>query len=551
MKRLSIVFGIDNIIALAVILLVFLVLGWLLRRYIIKQQKAVEEYKEQAEKFRTEYEKAVLEKEKHEHDNIAKTAFLNSMAGQLRTPLSTILGMDEILKEKEFDKESSEYLENIYSAGKIMESLLNDLSDLSKIEKGQLFVEEAPYSIAEVIRETYTLIKTRADNKSIDLQLEFDENLPSVLRGDGNRMKQVVLNLLANAVAYTPIGKVSYQVTFEQTDEKTICLKVQVKDTGIGIKEEDMRQAFGQFHEKIDPLDRLLDGLGLGLTVTNQILQQMGSCLEAESEYGQGSVFRFSLKQEVEDATPIGNKERVFRDTEKQVTEEGQEFLAPDAKLLAVDDNRMNLAVINGILKKSKMQVDCAASGKECLEAVQKKKYDIILLDHMMPDMDGIMTLKKMRSMEENLSKDAPVVVVTASAASGVRDFYLREGFDDYISKPIEVAVLYKTIRKNLPEELISNPNSTQQQIATDVKSIQETIEKNMTAEDVIRTARAVEQDMMQFNLEHAMLLLRKLKEANVPEEYRENISEAVRCMEEENYEKAAGFLDAMSKSVE
>ena len=532
-------------------MVILLILGGLLYASSFKQQKDAQKLKEQVENLREECERAFREKEKHEHDNVAKTAFLNSMAGQLRTPLSTILGMDEILREKEFDAESSEYLENIYSAGKIMESLLSDLSDLSKIEKGQLFIEEAPYSIAEVIRETYTLIKTRADSKSLDLQLEFDESLPSVLRGDGERMKQVILNLLANAVAYTPIGRVSYQIGFEPVDENRICLKVRVKDTGIGIKDEDMQQAFGPFDEKMDPMDRLLDGLGLGLTVTNQILQQMGSCLNAESEYGQGSLFQFELTQEVEDATPIGNRDEVFKDTAVPKQEEGQEFLAPNAKLLAVDDNRMNLAVINGILKKTKMHVECVTSGKECLEAVQREKYDIILLDHMMPDMDGIATLKKMRTMEENLSKEAPVVVVTASAASGVRDFYMREGFDDYISKPIEVAVLYRIIRKNLPDDLVANPDSTQQQIATEVKNIQETIEKNLTAEDVVRTVQAVKQDMMQFNLEHAMQLLKKLDEANVPEQFREHIKGAVCCMETKNYEKVAEYLDTMPQSGE
>ncbi|MBE5905833.1 MAG: response regulator [Lachnospiraceae bacterium] len=491
-------------------------------------------------------------RKKAEHENAAKTAFLNSLAAQVRTPLSTIIGMGELLLAKEQNEEHREYMENIFSAGKIIESLLNDLSDLSKIEKGTLYIEEAAYSIADVIRETYLLTKAATMGKAIDLQLELDETLPSILRGDAKRMKQVILNLLANAITYTPIGQVVLTVSYTRfPEEQAIRLMVEVRDTGIGIKREEMERAFGHFKQTMDPMDRMLDGMGLGLTVTNQILQQMGSCLQAESEYGQGSLFGFEVKQEVINEEPVGSKEDMMHALKAPKRELIKNFVAPNAKILAVDDNRMNLAVLNGILKRTKVQIHCVNSGAECMEAVRKEHYHLIFLDLLMPEMDGEQTLRKMRKMEDNLSADAPVIAVTAGMDHGVRDFYLKQGFTDYLTKPIEMATIYELLHEYLPEELIMNPDSYRQQIATDVIHIQENISKQYTAEDVQAILAGVKRAMINFDIEQAAQSLNRLGVNEIPEEYEEDTRKAIACMEKEEFEKVAYYLDKMLKDTE
>lgn len=513
------------------------------RNSLIKQQQENELLTETIASLKEEIEAA-------NHANEAKSAFLNSMASQLRTPLSTILGMDDILLEKELEADAKECITNIYSAGKIAESLLGDLGDLSKIEKGQLFIEEDAYSTAEVIRDTYLLTKSAADAKSINLELEVDENLPSVLLGDQDRMKQIILNLLSNAVSYTPLGTIKYSINYEKLVDDKIAVCVKVCDTGIGIKQEDLQCAFGHFDEDVNPIDRTLEGLGLGLTVTNQILQQMGSYLEVESEYGQGSTFSFCLVQRVEDDTPVGDNNEILKADVNPHGEIIKSFVAPGAKILAVDDNKMNLAVINGLLKKTRMQIDCVSSGKECLEAVKKEKYHIILLDHMMPDMDGVTTLKMLRGMQDNLSIDAPVIVITASAAVGVREFYLRAGFKDYISKPIEVASLYQVLKKNLKEELIISQDSVEQHIASEVITIQEDIANEATPEDVRKALRTIRRSMTDFDIEAAHEALNLLMEKENIGEYEDSLVMLKNLMDQEAYEKVALLLEEMENDL-
>lgn len=518
--------------------------------YANRGKKMVEQMREENLQMLQKNEELVDEIEKVKHANEVKSAFLNSMASQLRTPLSTIMGMSEILLDKELDAEGRECVANINAAGKVSESLLGDLSDLSKIEKGQLFIEEDAYSIAEVIRDTYSLIKNAADSKAINLELDCDETLPSVLLGDQERMKQIILNLLSNAVSYTPLGTIKYIISYEKLVDDKVAIRVEVRDTGIGIKKEDLQCAFGCFEEEIEPVERVLDGLGLGLTVTNQILQQMGSYLEVESEYGQGSVFSFCLVQRVEDDTPVGSKEEILRADTSQHKELVKSFVAPLARILAVDDNKMNLAVINGLLKKTRMQVDCVSSGRECIEAVKKEQYHVILMDHMMPDMDGVTTLKTLQNMKDNLSKDAPVIVITASAAVGVRDFYLRAGFKDYISKPIEVARLYQVIRKHLMEELIVNQDSVEQHIATEVITIQENIAKETTPEDILKALKTIKRAMTDFDIEAAHGAMNKLMSEEDITEYKESLTELRNLMKQEQYEEASMFLEQMQKDL-
>ncbi len=496
------------------------------------------------------YQDSQTEKEVIKLADQSKTDFLNNMSMQLRTPLSSVLGMQEMMDISNLDEEQKEILDNIHTAGKVMEALVDDLSDLGKIEKGELTITPDVFSLSQVIRESYEITKVLTDKKHLEFGVTVDENTPSILYGDVDRIKQIVLNLLTNAIEYTPMGKVDLSVGYERGLDKTIKLSVAVSDTGIGIKEDMMEAVFLRFKGSNNPVEAILSGAGMGLTVTNQVLKRMDSYLEVESEYGQGSTLGFTLLLPVEDETPIGSVEEILRGEVDRERVEVKSFVAPNAKVLAVDDNALNLAVMKGLLKSTRMQVECVSSGKECLEAVMREQFHIILLDHMMPELDGVMTLKKMKELEDNKSADAAVVVVTASYSAGVRNFYVREGFDDYISKPIDLQSLYQIILKYLPEELIVSGDTATKQLATDVLDIQQDIASEFTVEDMKSEIKTVISAMSDFDIERARETLRKLSEEEIPEEYREDLEAATMSMDEEEYEKVALLLDRLLNQV-
>ncbi|MCR4605363.1 MAG: response regulator [Eubacterium sp.] len=411
---------------------------------------AVETLSDELSEKEIQTEKAIAASE-------AKTSFLSNMSHEIRTPINAILGMNEMVLRECDEGPIFEYSENIKNAGNTLLGIVNDVLDFSKIEANKLEIIPVEYDLASVLNDLVNMIKTRADAKGLELKIDFDKTIPGVLLGDEIRIKQVVTNILTNAVKYTEMGSVTFSVWGRRNEANPdeVYLDVKISDTGIGIKEEDMDKLFGTFDRIEEERNRNIEGTGLGMTITQKLLKLMNSKLVVESEYGVGSTFSFSVLQGVVSREYVGDYEESFHRHLESKEEYTEKFVAPKAKILVVDDTPINLVVFKGLLSQTRMQIDEANDGFECLEMTKKTKYDIIFLDHMMPKMDGIETFQNMRADEENLNLETPVVCLTANAVSGAREMYMNAGFDDYITKPINTNRLEACICEFLPNDII------------------------------------------------------------------------------------------------
>ncbi len=396
-----------------------------------------------------------MEQLKNEADNAnrAKSNFLANMSHEIRTPINAVLGMDEMIIRETEDPVILEYATNIKSAGENLLSLVNDILDLSKIESGKMHLINVDYKTVDVIKSIVNTMSLRMSEKGLSFVVEADKQMPSVLHGDEMRIKQIVMNLLSNACKYTREGHVKLRFAGEK-DDASYKLKVYVEDTGIGIKDEDLSRLFDSFERIDETKNRNIEGTGLGLSITNNLLSMMGSRLQVESTYGVGSIFSFEISQTIVDDYPIGDINKV---TEVKLGRSSsvKAYMAPDAKILVVDDNAINLAVMKGLLKKTGAHVETALSGMDCLQMIKGTAYNLIFMDHLMPDMDGIETLHKMRNFTLHKNVETPVIVLTANAVAGAREMYLENGFTDYLTKPVDVDALEEMILNNLPDELI------------------------------------------------------------------------------------------------
>lgn len=390
-------------------------------------------------------------KQAAEKANRAKSDFLANMSHEIRTPINAIMGMNEMILRESGESEIREYAEKIGNASKNLLSIINGILDFSKIESGKMEIAEAPYHFKEVLLDVVNMIRIRAEKKNLDFEIEIDEMLPDGLIGDETKVGQIITNILTNAVKYTKQGSVKLAVSGKREGELQ-WLQIQVADTGIGIRKEDMEKLFLDFERLDREQNRNVEGTGLGLAITNGLLAEMGGSLSVESDYGKGSTFTIYLPQRIVDETPIGNPQSWEEEAPAEPVYH-ESFTAPQAKILIVDDMEMNLYVAKELLKQTQMQVTTCLSGEECLSLMQQEHYDVILLDHMMPEMDGIETLERARTLPHNLSKDTPVIALTANAIVGIRETYLKAGFVDYLSKPVEGSVLEETIRRYLPPE--------------------------------------------------------------------------------------------------
>lgn len=383
----------------------------------------------------------------------AKGRFLANMSHEIRTPINAVLGMDAMILRESREAQIRKYALDIQNAGQTLLALINDILDLSKIESGKLEIIPAEYDFSSLIHDIMNMITVKAEDKGLNVQLSIDEELPSRLWGDDVRIRQVLVNLLNNAVKYTEQGKVTLTVE-GILQEREIVLTFSVEDTGIGIRKEDLAKLFAEFERIEEQRNRHIEGTGLGMSITTQLLMLMDSRLQVESEYGKGSRFYFTLRQGIVDDEPIGDLEKRIQEQATQYTYHVS-FTAPDAHILVVDDNAVNRRVFISLLKETKIRIDEAAGGMECLEMVRRKQYDMIFLDHMMPDLDGIETLHQMMEWEDYPCKATPVVSLTANAVSGARERYLEEGFYHFLSKPVNPEKLEKMIRETLPEDKI------------------------------------------------------------------------------------------------
>ena len=398
-------------------------------------------------------EQLAKEKQRADSANAAKTNFLANMSHEIRTPITAVLGMNELILRETKDKSIRHYAKDVEGAAKSLLSIINDILDISKIESGKLTVISAEYDLGTVIRDVVNMMSFKAKVKGLDFVVLVDEDIPAILMGDDIRLRQILVNLLNNAVKYTHEGSVTLALSAVTADsDNTVKLHVSVKDTGIGIKEEDLQKLCEPFERIEEKRNRNIEGTGLGMSITKQLLGLLNSELIVRSEYGEGSEFSFDLVQEIVDASPIGNISD-YADTVEDNYRHA--FEAPDARILLVDDTELNRKVFAGLLKPTGIQIDEAINGRECLEKVKQNAYDIIFMDHMMPELDGVETFRIMKQMADFPSKDAPVVILTANALVGAKEKYQEEGFSEFLEKPIDSEKLENMIRELLDESLV------------------------------------------------------------------------------------------------
>ncbi len=385
----------------------------------------------------------------------SQAKFLANMSHEIRTPINAVIGMNEMILRENKDAAIKEYAGNIKRASNMLLGLISDILDFSKIESGQFEIVEDTYNLVSMVKDAKLILNTRASEKQISTIINVDSNLPSKLYGDELRIKQIVTNIISNAVKYTNEGSVTLKVFGHKIDEEYVRLCVSVTDTGIGIKQEDMKELFDNFKRLELDKNRNIQGTGLGLSIAKQLVELMHGEITVQSVYGKGSTFTIAIPQKIMDKKVIGNIEEVINKDNEDNTVEKNRFIAPNAKVLIVDDNAMNISVIKALLKRTEIKVDSVTSGKECLELTKTNKYDMILLDHMMPEMDGVATLKKIREDNSNPNQNGIIIALTANAVVGCREMYLEYGFSDYFSKPIQADKMDAMLIEYLPKGLI------------------------------------------------------------------------------------------------
>ena len=347
---------------------------------------------------------------KSEQDSMAKNDYLASMAHDIRTPINTVLGMNEMILRENTNVEINEYANNIKRASNILVELVDDILDISKIESGNMQLIEDSYDVCELLNDVITVINDKCKKKNLQFVVNIDKDLPTIMYGDENKIKKVILNLLSNAVKYTQSGKVIFEIkVMNRNSLENVELYVAVTDTGSGIQQENLKSIFSSFKRLDEIQNTKIEGTGLGLSIVYQLLKLMNSNIEVQSEYGMGSKFHFLLDQKVIDNKPVGNYIEVYNSqlSKKNIYKVG--FVAPEARILIVDDNEMNLVVANNLLKNTQMKIDTVSSGYGCLAKINEKKYNLILMDIKMPELDGVETLHRIRN-GNSMNPDTPVI---------------------------------------------------------------------------------------------------------------------------------------------
>ncbi len=430
------------------------------------------------------YETHIYEKQRkklmeHEEEllaaNRAKSTFLANMSHEIRTPINGIIGMDTmLLRECENNEILREYAINIQSASQSLLSIVNDILDISKIESGKLEIIPVEYELFSIMNDCYNMTASRAAEKGLEFSIYINPSIPCGLYGDEVRVRQIINNLLSNAVKYTNEGKVELNVDYEGKSDALVTLVITIRDTGIGIKKEDIGKLFESFTRVDEKKNRNIEGTGLGLNLTKNLVEMMGGEISVSSVYEQGSTFQVRIQQQIRKHEPIGDFSDRYHEQMERESIETEVVYALDAQVLVVDDVPMNLLVAKGLLKYTGVMVDTAESGMEALEKIQKVKYDLIFMDHLMPVMDGVECFRHMRERDNHLNITTPVIILTANAILGAREEYMNVGFTDYLSKPIRENELNEILLKYLPKEKLSlRQLKDAQKIVTEEKNVE------------------------------------------------------------------------------
>ena len=409
----------------------------------------------QIKMFEEERAVTLAQKEEIEKISASKNVFFANMSHEIRTPINTIIGLNEMILREEASEAVKEYAGNIQMASKMLLNLVNDILDLSQMEMKKMEISPGNYKMEELFEELVDIVQVQMEEKKLEFILDIDQNLPSVLYGDEKRIKQIVLNILSNAVKYTKTGSVTLAARSEHVEPDKISLQISVTDTGIGIRKEDLEYLFDYFRRVDEKNNVRIEGSGLGLSITKQLVDLMGGEITVDSIYTKGSVFTVIFEQKIIDKKPMGNIDFLEKNDYGAKHRYKRSFEAPEARVLIVDDYEMNAVIASKLLSQTKVQVDIAKSGEECLQKTKQKYYHVILMDHMMPKMDGAETLKELRKQKNGLCKESAVIVLTASSYGEARHLYEENGFDGYLEKPFESAKLEAEILKNLPEDII------------------------------------------------------------------------------------------------
>jgi len=404
-----------------------------------------------------EEENAITQKQKKEIEelNRAENHFFSSMSHEIRTPINTIIGLNEIILRENTSDEVTENARNIQGASKLLLSLINDILDISKIKSGKMEIVNVSYETGALFSEIVNMIWIKAKEKGLEFKLQVDSSIPSMLCGDEVRIKQILINLLSNAVKYTSEGTVTLSIRCERQAINRVRIWYSVEDTGQGVKKESIPYIFNAFRRVDEEQNRYIEGTGLGLSIVHNLVELMGGEISVNSIYTKGSKFVVMLDQDIVDDRDLGAFTLASRTKVHESETYHQSFEAPDAHILVVDDNDMNLLVVKKLLAETKIQIDTASGGAECLRLTQNYHYDCILMDHMMPEMDGIECLHRLRVQPTGLCQDVPVVALTANAGSDNQLLYRKEGFSGYLAKPVSGALLEAAVLSILPKELV------------------------------------------------------------------------------------------------
>lgn len=390
-----------------------------------------------------------------EDANRAKTNFVSNMSHEIRTPMNSIVGITEILLRSRHSPKEQEYLLNIQSSGRVLLTIINDVLDCSKMEAGKMQLFDEPYDTCSLFHDLRISMENRIGHSGLELIYDIDQDIPCKLKGDMGRIRQVIINLVNNAIKYTEKGSVRFSVHVRQKNTDKVMLYYEVADTGIGIRKEDQKILFDAFQRVEMDRNRYVEGTGLGLTISQNLVNMMGGVIEVESEYGKGSRFFFTIEQTIIDPTPVSAVN--YNGQKDNVTEKEAEclFIAPEAHILLVDDNELNLVVAKELLKPLRMQIDTAENGLQAVKMVRGSQYDLVLMDHMMPVMDGIEAAKAIRALPEDKYQKLPIIALTANAMVDARKEFLNAGMNDFVAKPIDFARICNQLKLWLPKDLV------------------------------------------------------------------------------------------------